>query len=110
MNESSAVAEVFGVGVGIAKTVVDENRGLAGQFESLTAFVARHEVVQADHVRGGLRKFSFIFLTDAARQFPFLPADLPTYRRFELTAAARANELDLAGLFFFVVELALVHI
>ena len=40
--EELAVAEIFGVGVGIAKIIIDEHRGLAGEFESLAAFVTSH--------------------------------------------------------------------
>src|SRR5438046_10471002 len=104
-----AVAEVFRVGAGIAEVVVDEYRGLAGQFETLAAFVARHQVVQADHIGSGFVELLSVFGAGAARELFFLAANLPAHGEFEIFVAARADQLDLAGLFFFRVERALVH-
>src|SRR5881296_3402498 len=36
-----AITEIFGVGVAVAEIVVDQNRGLACQFNAFAAFVAR---------------------------------------------------------------------
>src|SRR5258708_32557380 len=97
----SAIAEVFRVGIGIAEIMVDENGRLAGQFETLPALVASHQIVQPHHVGTGLRKFSPVFLADPARQFSFLPADLPAHGSLEFTAAARAHQLHFPDFFFF---------
>src|SRR5437899_4578163 len=88
----SPIAEVLRVGVGITQIVVDQNRGLTGQFKSFAALVARYQIVQPDHVGSGLRKLSLVFLPDSARQIPILPADLPADGSLEFTAAARADE------------------
>src|SRR6266849_4850309 len=105
----SAIAEILRVVVGITQIVVDQNRGLTSQFKSFAALVARYQIVQPDHVGSRLRKLSLVFLADSARQFSFLPADLPAHGSFEFTAAARANEFDLAGLLFFGIERPFVH-
>src|SRR5216683_8406175 len=89
----STIAEVFRIGVGITQIIVDENGRLAGQFETLPTLVASHQIVQPHHVGTGLRKFSPVFLADPARQFSFLPADLPAHGSLEFTAAARAHQL-----------------
>src|SRR6266849_3149036 len=105
----SAIAEILRVGVGITQIVVDQNRGLTGQFKSFAALVAGYQIVQPDHVGSGLRKLSLVFLPDSARQFSFLPADLPTDGSLEFTAAARAHVFDPAGFFFLGIERAFVH-
>jgi hypothetical protein len=108
-NLPSAVAKVFGVGGGIAEVVVDEYSGLAGEFETLAAFVAGHEVVEAHHVGSRLIELLSVFQAGAARQLLFLAANFPAHRKFEILVAARADQLDLASLFFFCIERALVH-
>ena len=104
-----AVAEVFRVGAGIAEVVIDEYRGLAGQFETLAAFVARHQVVQADHVGSGFVELFAVFRARPAREIFLLAANFPAHGEFEIFVAARADQLDLAGLFFFRVKRAFVH-
>src|SRR5258708_4645366 len=106
---SLPIAEVLWVGVGVAEIVVDEHGRLAGQFEALAALVASDQIVQPHHVRTGFRKLAAVFLADAARQFFFLAANFPAHGSLELAAAARANQLHFPGLFFFGIELALVH-
>src|SRR5256885_15129968 len=64
---------VFWIGVGVAEIVVDENRRLAGQFETLAALVAGHQIIQPHHVGTGLLKLPLVFLADSARQFFLLP-------------------------------------
>lgn len=108
-KQSSAVAEIFGVGVGVAEIVVDENGGLAGELEALAALEAGHQVIEPDHIGCGLGEFAAVFFAGAARQFPFLARNLPAHGKFEFAAAARANELDLPGFFLFRVKRALVH-
>ena len=105
----SAIAEVFRIGVGVAEIIADKNRRLAGQFETLPALVASHQVIQPHHVGTSLRKLPLIFLADSARQFSLLPADLPAHGSLEFTAAARANQLYFPGLLFFGVKRAFVH-
>jgi hypothetical protein len=108
-KQNLAVAEIFGVGVGIAEIVVDENGGLACKLEALAAFEAGHEVIKPNHERSSFGKFAAVFFAGAARQFPFLARDFPADGKFEFAAAARANELDLPGFFLFRVKRALVH-
>ena len=45
-----AVAEVFGIFVGVAEVVVDQDGGLARQFEAFAALVTGDEVVEARHI------------------------------------------------------------
>jgi len=106
----SAIAEVFGVQVRIPEIVVDENGGLAGEFETLAALVASNEIVETNHKGGSFDELAPGFFTCAARQLLFLAADLPTHRRFEFAVATRTNQLDLAGLLFFEIEGSLVHL
>ena len=108
-RRTSAIAEIFRVGVGIAKIIVDENGGLAGQFEALAALVAGYQVIQPHHVGTGLGELFPVFFADAARQFLFLAADLPAHGRLEFAAAAGADQLHFSRFFFFCIKLALVH-
>src|SRR5260370_36641893 len=97
------------MGAGIAKTITDEARRLAGQFEALAALVASHQVIQPHHVRTGLCELFPVFFADSARQFSFLAADLPAHGSLEFAAAARTDELYLPGFFRFRLTRALVH-
>ena len=72
LRYSSAVAEIFGIFVGVAEIVVDQDRGLAGKLEALAAFVAGDQIVQANHERSGFREFAAVFFAGAAGKFPFL--------------------------------------
>jgi hypothetical protein len=105
----STVAEVFRVGVGITEIVVDEHGGLAGQFETLAALVASHQVVQPHHIGRGFLKLFPVFCAGSTGQFFFLPADFPAHGSLEFAAAAGADQLHFPGFFFFRVKLALVH-
>ena len=58
----SAIPEVFGVDVGIAEIVVDENGGLAGEFEALAALVAGNQIVKANHEGGGFGELAPVLL------------------------------------------------
>jgi hypothetical protein len=109
LPNKSAVAEIFGIGVGIAQIVVDEHRGLPGKLKALAAFEAGHEIVEPHHKGSGLRKLSPVFFAGATRQFPSLPRNLPANGKFKFTAAARADELNLPCFFFFRVKGAFVH-
>jgi hypothetical protein len=109
LREKSAVAEIFGIGVGIAKIIVDEHSGLPGKLKTFATFETRHEIIKPHHEGSGLGKLSAVFFASAARQFPSLPRNLPSHGEFELSAAARADELDLPGFFFFRVKRAFVH-
>src|SRR5262249_27223641 len=104
-----AIAEVLGIHARVAEVVVDEHRGLAGELETLAAFVAGDQIIETDHVGGGAGELAAVFLTGAAGQFPFFSAHLPAHRSFEFAAAARADELDFARLLFFRVKAAFVH-
>jgi hypothetical protein len=108
-KQNSAVAEIFGVGGGIAEIVVDENGGLAGKLEAFAAFEAGHEVIKPHHERSSFGELAAVFFAGAARQFPFLARDFPADGKFEFAAATRANELDLPGFFLFRVKRALIH-
>ena len=103
------VAEIFGVGVGVAEIIVDEHRGLAGQLEAFAAFETSDEVVEPHHVGRGFGKFSAVFFAGAAWQFPFFAGNFPAHGKLELAAAARADELDLPDFFFLRVKSAFVH-
>ena len=94
-SDRSAIAEVFGVHVGIAEIVVDEHGGLAGEFETLAALVAGNEIVKANHEGGGFCEFATVLLARGARQFLFLAADLPTNGRFEFATATGQTSLTL---------------
>lgn len=109
MPRGLAVSEIFRVGVGIAEIVVDQHRGLAGEFKAFAAFVARHQIVEPHHEGSRLRELSAVFFAGAAGQFPFLPGNLPAHGKFKFAAAARADKLDLPGFFFFRIERAFVH-
>jgi|HubBroStandDraft_6_1064221.scaffolds.fasta_scaffold04008_9 hypothetical protein len=104
-----AVAEIFGVGVGIAEIIVDEHRRLAGQLEAFAAFETGDEVVEPHHVGCRFGKLSAVFFAGTARQFPFLAGNFPAYGKLELAATARADELDLPNFFFLRVKSAFVH-
>jgi hypothetical protein len=54
----SAVAEIFGIGVGIAQIIVDEHRGLPGKLEPFAAFETSDEVVEPHHEGCGLLRSS----------------------------------------------------
>jgi len=105
----SAVSEVFRIGVGIAEIIIDENRRLAGQFETFPALVASHQIIQPHHVGTGLGELSSVFFADSAWQFFFLPADLPAHGSLEFAAAARTNQLYFPDFFFFRVKRAFIH-
>jgi hypothetical protein len=110
MDKLLAIAEIFGVGVGVAKIIGNEHGGLPGELKPLAAFVAGYKIVEANHVRGSFREFFSILLASTTRQLFFLAADFPADRGFEILSAARAYQLGLADLFLFGVEGALVHI
>jgi hypothetical protein len=103
------VAEIFGVGGGVAEIIVDEHRGLAGKLEAFAALETGDQVVEPHHVRRGFGKLSPVFVAGAARQFPFLAGNFPAHGKLELAAAARADELDLPDFFFLRVKGAFVH-
>src|SRR5262249_16392762 len=103
------VSEILWVRVRVAQVVVDQYRGLSGQFKTLAAFVASHQVVQANHVGRGLGKLAAVLFAGSPREFPFLAAHLPAPPRLKLPAATWADQLDLAGLFFFRIKAAFVH-
>jgi len=89
----SAVAEILGIGVGIAQIIADEHRGLPGKLEPFAAFETSDEVVEAHHEGGGLQELSAVFFTGAARQLPLFPGNLPAHGKFEFAAATRADQL-----------------
>jgi hypothetical protein len=103
------IPEILRVRIAIAKRIVDKNSGLAGQFDALPAFVARHQVVQAHHVRCSLRKLVLVFSARPSRQFPALRTDFPSNGRREFIPAAGADELLWFGFFFFCVKRSLFH-
>jgi hypothetical protein len=107
--KKSAIAEIFGIGVGIAQIIVDEHRGLPGKLKAFAAFETSHEIVEPHHEGSSFGKLSAVFFACSARQFPSLPRDLPAHGKFELSATTRADELDLPGFFFFRVKGAFVH-
>jgi hypothetical protein len=109
VREKSAVAEIFGIGVGIAEIIVDEDRRLPRQLEAFSAFEASHQVIEPHHEGSSLGKLSAIFFASAAWQFPLLPRNLPAHGKFKFAAATRADELDLPGFFLFRVKGAFVH-
>lgn len=109
LGKESAIAEIFGVGVGIAEIIVDQHGGLPGQLKTFAAFVARHQIVEPHHERSSFGKLSAVFFAGAARQFPFLARDLPAHGKFKFPSAARADELDLSGFFLLRVKRAFVH-
>jgi hypothetical protein len=104
-----AVAEVLGVGGGVAQVIGNEDSGLTREFEALAALETGYQIIEADHVGGGPGEFFAVFFSGAAGKLPFLAANLPAHGKFELASAARADELELAGLLAFDVESALVH-
>lgn len=108
-EKKSAIAEIFGIGVGIAEIVVDQDGGLAGQFETLSALETSDEIVEPNHVGSGFGKFSAVFVTSAARQLSFLARNFPTNGKLKFAAAAWADQLDFSGLFLFGIKRAFVH-
>jgi hypothetical protein len=107
--KKSAVAEIFRISGGVAEIIADEHCGLTRKLKSFAAFEASHQIVEPHHKRSRLGKLSAVFFAGAARQFPLLPGNLPANGTFEFAAAARTDELDLPGFFFFRVEGAFVH-
>src|SRR5215472_3560587 len=106
---SLAVAEVFGIRVAVAERIGDEHGGLASQLKTLAALKTRDQVVETHHVRTGLSKALLILLVRAARQLFLLETDFPADRKFKFAAAARAEQLDLLGLFAFGVKSLVIH-
>jgi hypothetical protein len=104
-----AIAEIFGIFVGVAEIIVDEDGGLAGKFEALAALVAGDEIIEANHEGSGFNEFAAIFFAGAARQFFFLATDFPAHGGFEFTAAAWTDQLNLARLFLLGVKSPFVH-
>src|SRR5260370_354967 len=93
-----------GAGVLMGEIVVGEGGRVGGKFEALPALVASHQVIEPHHVRTGLCELFPVFFADAARQFLFLPANLPAHGSLEFPAATRTDQLYLPGFFFFPVK------
>ena len=109
MGGDLAVPEIFRISVAVAKIVVDQNRGLAGQFNPLAAFVARNHIVQPDHIRTCLVEFDAVFAASAAWKFLALGTHLPPNRGRKFAAATGADHLLRLVFFPFRIECALVH-
>jgi hypothetical protein len=103
------VAEIFGIGVGVAEIIVDEHSGLAGKLEAFAALETGDEIVEPHHVGRGFGELSAVFFAGAARQFPFLAGNFPAHGKLELAVAAGADELDLPDFFFLRIKGAFVH-
>src|SRR5439155_18124615 len=96
-HASAAIAEAFGVGVGVAQRIRDQHSRLARQLKTLPALIARHQVIQTHHIRSSLRESLSVFFSSAPRKlFPF-SANLPAHWRFKFPPAAWTYKLDLAG-------------
>jgi hypothetical protein len=109
IEKESAVAEIFGVSIGVPEIIVDEHGGLPRKLKAFAAFETCYKVVQPHHERSRLGKLSAVLFTGAARQFPLFAGDFPAHGKLEFAAAARADELDLSGFFLFGVKRAFVH-
>jgi hypothetical protein len=108
-QKPSAVSEILRISVGVAEIVIDQHGRLPGQLKALATFVAGDQVIQPHHERSGFGKFSAVFFSRPARQFPLFARNFPAHRKLKFSAAARAHQLDLSRFFFFRVKRALVH-